>query len=99
MYGLKQAGIMWGYVLVKALVSWGFKKLSVDSRVLLKESSGSSVAVLIVVDDLLFVYNSHPLLGHLEEGLIASCEVKLFGKLSSLRNHGTLLRCLNDKAL
>lgn len=81
MYGLIQAGIIWGSVLMNDLMDWGFAQSVIDARVLLKRVDEMFVAVIIVVDDMLFVSNSATLLGHLKDKLRSLFDVKIFGKL------------------
>ena len=58
MYGLKQAGSIWGSTLIVQIIAWGFKQLSNDTPVLVKGFKKSFVIIAIVVDDMLIVSNS-----------------------------------------
>lgn len=81
MYGLRQAGVIWGSILVDALLTWGFQKSNIDHRVFLKSEQDMFVVILIVVDDMLFVSNSNHLLNYVKNKLGSSFDVKLFGNL------------------
>lgn len=82
-YGARQAGKIWGTVLHEALLSWGFKQSTVESRVYLAKHGSSFILLTVVVDDLLFASNSRPFLDTFKKQLAAQFDVKLYGALKS----------------
>lgn len=81
MYGIRQAGRIWGSLLVEKLVHWGFKKSTTHSRLLLLSIGTNFVILIIVVDDLAFVSNSPRLLADFKDRLSSNFDVKFFGEL------------------
>ena len=80
MYGLKQAGSIWGCLLIVQLISWGFIRIYSDQRVLVKVVGIEFVIMAIVVDDMIFISNSANLLDYLKKKLSSTFDVKLFGR-------------------
>lgn len=83
MYGLKQAGFIWGSLLAKSLESWGFRRSSTDARVMFKSHVKDFIILIIVVDDLLFASNSKGMIETFKRKLADTFDVKLFGPVSS----------------
>jgi len=83
MYGLKQAGEIWGALLSNSLLSWGFKVSKYDRRVYLIRNGHEFVIMAVVVDDIEFSANSRTLLEQIKEKLAATFDVKLLGVLRS----------------
>jgi len=81
MYGLRQAGKIWGSLLCQTLLGWKFTQSSVDPRVFFKVVNNEFIIVVIVVDDMNFASNSTRLLDHFKLRLKATFDVKLFGQL------------------
>lgn len=83
MYGIRQAGRIWGSLLVEKLDLWGFKHSTTDERLLFLSVGSSFVLLVIVVDDLAFSSNSPELLADFKDRLSATFDVKFFGELKS----------------
>ena len=83
MYGLKQAGQIWGSVLASTLQSWGCQQSIIDPRVFFKQYGKEYNIIIVVVDDMSFVSNSTRLLDHVKKRLHATFDVKLFGSFTS----------------
>lgn len=58
MYGLKQAGNIWGSTLCDTAIRWGFKASRIDYRVFFKAIEEKFLILIIVVDDMKFMSNS-----------------------------------------
>lgn len=84
MYGIKQAGEIWGSLLCEPLLNWGFTRSAVDPRIFFKVAGSEFIMLVIVVDDLTFTSNSVRLLDYFKQRLRGSSDVKLFGPLKSL---------------
>ena len=83
LYGLRQAGEIWGSLLCITLLTWGFQVSNIDKRVYLLDVGTEFVIILVVVDDMTFVSNSTSLLNRIQLHLAATFDVKLFGKLQT----------------
>lgn len=81
MYGLRQAGNIWG---ADTLFSWASTQSRIDHRVLFKKVENMFIIVVIIVDHIMFVSNSTQMLNYLKEKLRSKSDVKLFGSLKSL---------------
>lgn len=81
LYGLKQAGEIWGSLLCVTLLSWGFRLSNIDKRVFFLQSGTEFVIIVVVVDDMKFVSNSTSLMDNLKRRLSSTFDVKLFGQL------------------
>lgn len=68
-YGLKQAGEIWGSVLFHTLVSLEFKVSSFDKRVQFLHIEEKFVILAVVVDDIKFATNSWDLLTYAKQAL------------------------------
>lgn len=79
MYGLRQAGHIWGSLLVRTLKEWGFTESSIDDRVLIKSLRTEFIILTIVVDDLLMASNSRAMLENFKAKIASKFNVKLFG--------------------
>ena len=83
-YGVKQAGNIWGSVVVHGdLIQWGFKVSKFDTRLYFLRVGGQFIIIALVVDDMAFATNSRDLLEQLKSKLSAKFDVKFFGSLSS----------------
>lgn len=83
MYGLKQAGNIWGSLLCGTLLNWNFTQSKVDQRVFFMQVGNMFFIVIIVVGDMSFVSNSLSLLEELKSKLKATFDIKLFGSLKT----------------
>lgn len=81
MYGIRQAGQIWGSLLVKTILSWNFTKSTADARVLIKKEVLNVVITPTVVDDMVFFSNSKQMLDEFKSPLRESVDVKLFSVL------------------
>lgn len=63
MYGTKQAGEIWGSLLDKTLISWGFKNAELNSRIYMYQHNNEYDLIVIVVGDLAPLRFNEPLLG------------------------------------
>lgn len=83
MYGLKQAGKIWGSLLLLHLLSWKFEQTSTDPRALILRRGPEVIIIIIVIDHMMFVTNSLQLLSEVKERLEREFDVKFFGSISS----------------
>lgn len=67
MYGLKQAGEIWGSLLYRVYISFGFTVSSLDVRVFFLQLHENVITLAVVVDDIKFASNSLGMLTHLKE--------------------------------
>lgn len=82
MYGLKQAGFIWGSLLATSLKKWGFERSAIDARVMFKAHGKDFIILIIVVDDLLFASNSEGMVEVFKKKLTDTFDFKLFGTFS-----------------
>ena len=82
-YGLKQAGHIWGSLLMQSLRQWGFEASAMDPRVLFKNVGEEFIALVVVVDDLTFASNSPRMIHAFKAKLAETFDVKLFGRMST----------------
>ena len=82
-YGLKQAGHIWGSLLMQSLRQWGFEASAMDPRVLFKNVGEEFIALVVVVDDLTFASNSPRMIDAFKAKLTETFDVKLFGRMST----------------
>ena len=80
-YELKQAGRIGGYLLARALVTWGFFQCKFDHRLLFKQEGDEYAMIIIVLDDMSFV--SPRMLDTLKPKLQSTFGVNLFKKVRS----------------
>lgn len=83
MYDIKQAGGIWGSLLVETFVNRDLEKSVMDERVLFLKRESKFVVICIVVDDSAFTSNSPSLLSALKEKLFSTFDVKLLGEFKS----------------
>ena len=83
LYGLRQAGEIWGPLLCQTLLPWGFKVSNVDKRMFFLVAGFEFVILVVVVDDMKFVSNSTALMSRLKQKLALTFDVKLFGKIQT----------------
>ena len=57
LYGLKQAGRVWNKLLVKSLLTWGFKQSTIDVCLFTLAIAHSTLWLLVWVDDIIIVDN------------------------------------------
>ena len=81
LYGLRQAGEIWGSLFCNTLLSWGYRISNIDKRMFFLVEGPHFVILLVVVDDMKFVSNSPSLMSTLKQKLSATFDVKLFGQL------------------
>lgn len=82
-YGLRQAGNIWGSLLHNALVEWGFETSAFDQRLYLFRHDDQFIIIAIVVDDMAFSSNSRTMLKQLYNKLHLEFNITLFGDLQS----------------
>lgn len=83
LYGAKQAGKIWGNEIHQKLKSWKFTQSSVDPRLYYFSHIQDFILICVVVDDVTFCSNSHPMMIQFKENMKASFEVKFYGELQS----------------
>ena len=57
-YGIAEAGKIWGNVLHRTVISWGFPQSGVDNRLDILINSQGLVILTVVVDDMVFASDS-----------------------------------------
>ena len=82
-YGVKQAGNIWGSVVHGDLVQWGFKVSKFDSLLYFLRIGEDFIILALVVDDTCFATNNRELLDQLKFKLSAKFDVKFYGSLTS----------------
>ncbi len=70
-YGLKQAGNIWGSVMHSTLIQWGFRTSNFDPRLYMYKDNADFILIAIVVDDMAFASNNTRLLRDLKQKLQA----------------------------
>lgn len=83
MYGIKQAGRIWGSLLLTTLQRWNFQQAVSDERVLFKQEESHFILLIIVVDDFAFLSNSPAFLAAFKDQLQSTFDVKYFGSLKT----------------
>ena len=83
LYGVRQAGNIWGSALHKELMQWGFNVSKFDSRVYFFKVKQHFIIIAIVVDDMIFAANNRTILEELKTKLRATFDVKLYGTVQS----------------
>lgn len=56
MYRIRQAGRIWGSLLIDTLIKWGFKQSCTDKRILLLRIESNFIVMFIVADDMILNY-------------------------------------------
>ena len=64
-------------------LTWGFQVCNIDKRVYILQLGQDFVIILVFVDDMAFVSNSSSLLSYIKQRVVATFDVKLFGKLQT----------------
>ena len=62
LYGLKQSGRLWNQLLNDCLTSFGFRRSDIDTCLYLLDRGGSSVRMIVFVDDIILASNDDSLL-------------------------------------
>lgn len=83
MYGIRQAGKIWGSLLVKALTNWGLKTFPTYSRVVFLSYEFLYIILCVTLDDLAFSSNATSNLDSFKNRLPETFDVKLFGEIKS----------------
>ena len=81
-YGVKQAGNIWGSVVHGDIVQWRFKVSKFDSRLYFLRIGEDFIIIALVVDDMCFATNNRELLDQLKFKLSAKFDVKFYGSLT-----------------
>lgn len=81
LYGLRQAGEIWGSVIHNQFLEWGFKQSNQDSRLYFLQKGSDFINLILVVDDMAFSSNSRALIDRLKYLLQSTFKVKLLGTL------------------
>ena len=81
-YGLKQTSHQWYLRFNDIIVSFGFKKNTIDRCIYLKVSVNKVIFLILYVDDILFTTNDLGLLHETKKFLSSNFEMKDMGKTS-----------------
>lgn len=82
-YGLKQAGEIWGSLLAITLTSWGSKTSNIDERVYMLRTGKEFMIIVVVVDDMQLISNSPQLMETLKKKLSSKFDIKIFETLKT----------------
>ena len=80
-YGVRQAGNIWGSLVHSELLRWGFQVSKFDCRVYFLRSEFGFVIIAVVVDDISFAASERALLEQVKSKICATFDVKLYGSL------------------
>ena len=83
LYGLRQAGEIWGQVINQNFTKWGFQQSTQDPRLYFYQSNRSFINLILVVDDMAYCSNDEHLIEWFEQQLKKSFKVKLLCKLKA----------------
>ena len=83
LYGLRQAGEIWGQVIHQKFTKWGFQQSNQDPRQYLYQSKGSFINLILVVDYMAYCSNDEHLIEWFEQQLKQAFKVKLLGNLKA----------------
>ena len=81
LYGLKQAPRAWFDKLRATLIQWGFENSKSDTSLLIFNSNGKTIYLLVYVDDILFMGNDELLLNKLTSDLNKDFALKNLGQI------------------
>ena len=82
LYGLKQAPRVWHTALTDYLISCGFRPLTVDRCVYVKNDNGKICIVSAYVDDLLIIGNTTSVMNHFKKQLHAKFKMTDLGEVN-----------------
>lgn len=77
-YGLKKAVFIWGFLSSKSLEECGFKRSSVNARLLFKSHDKAYIIIIIFVHDFLFASNSEGMIETFKKNPSDTFDFKLF---------------------
>ena len=80
-YGLRQAGYIWGTVIHAKFIEWGFEQSNQDQRLYFYRQGNKFINLILVVDDMAFSSNDRELLEWFKGMLTDTFKVKLLGTL------------------
>lgn len=81
-YGMTEAGKIWGNLRHSKFISWGFKQSAVDKWMYIMYTQNRFAIILVVVDDMAIASDSLQLMAHIKQLLIRTFKVKLFDPLT-----------------
>ena len=80
-YGLPQAGEIWGQVIHNKFIESGFKQSNQDKRLYFYNKGNKFINLIIVVDDMAFSSNDRELIKWFKSMITSAFKVKLLGVL------------------